>query len=80
MDTAVAFGKALRCLRKQKAMTQEELADLSGYQRNYVSLLELGRNQPTLTAILALSKALECSPLLLLKNTLELIDGPNLSE
>ena len=80
MDTAIAFGKALRCLRKQKSMTQEELADLSGYQRNYVSLLELGRNQPTLAAILALSKALQCSLLLLLKNTLELIDGTTATE
>ena len=41
--------------------------ELAGLQRNYISLIELGRNQPTITTLFRLSAALEISPSEILK-------------
>ena len=58
MDAAAAFGKVLRRLRRQRGLTQEQLGLESDLRRTYVSLLELGRQQPSLTTILKLATAL----------------------
>jgi transcriptional regulator with XRE-family HTH domain len=42
--------------------TQEELGFKAGLQRKYISLLELGEQQPTLTSIIKLSLALNIKP------------------
>lgn len=55
LDPATAFGAVLRRLRKASDMTQEELALEAGLRRTYVSILELGQQQPTLTTILKLA-------------------------
>ena len=54
----LAFGKVLRNLRKESGLSQEKLALEAELQRNYISLIELGQNQPTLTTIYKLSGAL----------------------
>ncbi|EPA7430584.1 helix-turn-helix domain-containing protein [Pseudomonas aeruginosa] len=61
-DVAAAFGKALRQKRKEAGLTQEELALQADVQRNYVSLIERGVNQPTITVIFKLAIPLRCSP------------------
>lgn len=53
-----AFGKAVRSRRKELGLSQEHLAFKAGIQRNYVSLIELGRNQPTVALAHSLSLAL----------------------
>ena len=58
----MAFGKVLRERRKQLGLTQEQLAHEANVQRNYVSLIERGINQPTITIIFKLATALKCSP------------------
>ena len=64
MDNKIStvFGLVLRDLRRQKKLTQEQLADLSGRDRTYVSLLERGLRQPTIETLFAFAKALEMSP------------------
>jgi len=62
LDVALAFGKALRQKRKEVGLTQEQLAHEADIQRNYVSLIERGVNQPTITVIFKLAAALNCSP------------------
>lgn len=62
MDTAIAFGKVLRRLREEAGLTQEQLGFESDLRRTYVSILELGQQQPSLTTILKLALALHCSP------------------
>jgi transcriptional regulator with XRE-family HTH domain len=59
---AEAFGIALRKLRKSSGLSQEELALEAGIQRNFVSLIELGRNQPSITTIFKLADALSIRP------------------
>ena len=43
-------------------MTQEQLSLESGVQRNFISLIELGQNQPTITTVFKLAQALGCLP------------------
>ncbi len=43
-------------------MTQEELGLDADLRRTFVSILELGQQQPTLTTILKLAKVLEVKP------------------
>lgn len=62
LDTGLAFGKALRKRRKEAGLTQEQLALDADIQRNYVSLIERGVNQPTITIIFKLAGALGCRP------------------
>ena len=57
-----AFGKVLRALRAERGLSQEALALEAGVQRNYVSLIERGVNQPTITIIFKLATALEMPP------------------
>ena len=57
-----AFGLVLRDLRKERGLSQEALALEAGIQRNYVSLIERGINQPTITIIFKLAAALEIKP------------------
>ncbi len=57
-----AFGAVLRRQRKAVGLSQEALALEAGLQRNYVSLMELGRNQPTITTIFKLAISLQIKP------------------
>lgn len=58
MEPAVAFGRVLRRLRLEAGLTQEELGFDASLRRTYISVLELGRQQPSLKTILKLAKAL----------------------
>lgn len=62
MELAVVFGAVLREHRLRAELTQEQLAFEADIRRNYVSMLELGQNQPTLTMLFALAAALRCAP------------------
>ena len=59
MEPAVAFGKILRQLRLNANLTQEELGFEADLRRTYVSILELGQQQPSLTTLLKFAKALD---------------------
>ena len=58
MEIAVAFGKVIRALRIKAGLTQEELGLDADVRRTFVSVLELGQQQPSLTTIIKLSKPL----------------------
>lgn len=58
----IAFGKVLRRLRIEHGLSQEALALSADLQRNYISLMELGQNQPTITTIFKLASALSIKP------------------
>jgi transcriptional regulator with XRE-family HTH domain len=60
--TSQAFGRVLRTLRQERGMSQEALALEANIQRNFVSLIERGHNQPTITTIFKLSAALGIRP------------------
>lgn len=58
MEPEVAFGQVLRGLRKRQGLSQERLAHEADVERNYVSLLELGRNSASIKMVFKLSNAL----------------------
>ena len=62
LQPSEAFGKVLRALRLERGLSQEALALEAGIQRNYISLIERGINQPTITIIFKLAAALEMQP------------------
>ena len=57
-DFELPFGAALRRVRLAAGMTQEQLGLESGVQRNFISLIETGQNQPTISTIAKLARAL----------------------
>jgi transcriptional regulator with XRE-family HTH domain len=57
-----AFGVVLRNLRRERSMSQETLALESQLDRTFISLLERGLRQPSLTTLLQLSAPLGVSP------------------
>ena len=67
MDVSKAFGITLRKLRISKELTQEELGFDADLRRTYISSLELGEKQPSLTTIYRLANALEIPMSKLLK-------------
>ncbi len=52
------FGRSLRSFRKQRGLSQEDLAEASKLSRNYVSDIERGVRNPSLLALVRLSRAL----------------------
>jgi transcriptional regulator with XRE-family HTH domain len=61
------FGKVLKSLRIKHNLSQEELAFRSDLDRTFISKLERGENQPTITTLFTLSKALNLNPSSLIK-------------
>ena len=68
MEPDQAFGQALRSLRTKRKWTQTDLALRSDVDRNYVSLIELGRNSPSVRLMFRLCDALDITPSDMLKD------------
>jgi transcriptional regulator with XRE-family HTH domain len=68
---AIAFGKVLKHHRKEKGMSQEDLAGDTEFDRTYPSLLERGLRTPTLTVLIAIAKVLGVSAASMVNKTLE---------
>lgn len=63
-----AFGQVLKELRKEKGLSQEELAHESGLDRTFISLLERGKRQPSLGTIISIANVLELTASEFIKN------------
>jgi transcriptional regulator with XRE-family HTH domain len=57
-----AFGDVLRAVRRERKLSQEALALDAGVERNYVSLLELGKNSASIRMLFKLCSALDITP------------------
>ena len=62
-------ARNLRILRKQKGLSQEELAFRAGINRNYVGQIEREEKSPTVDLIEKLSTPLGIEPVQLFKNS-----------
>ncbi len=60
LDVAKVFGKVIRDMRIEAGMTQEQLGLEADLRRTFISILELGQQQPTLTTLIKLARALKC--------------------
>lgn len=57
-ESELPFGVTLRRVRRAAGMSQERLGLEAGVQRNFISLIETGQNQPTIGTIVKLARAL----------------------
>ena len=62
MDIKQKFGQNLRYMRKKKGLSQEKFAFEADIHRTYVSDVERGIRNPTITVVEKLAKALDVSP------------------
>ena len=57
-----AFGKRVQTVRRSAELSQEALAERSGFDRTYISLLERGLRNPSLSTICRLANGLGVEP------------------
>ena len=65
----VAFGRAIRDVRRERGISQEQLGYDSGLHRTYIGGIERGERNPSLANILRIAEALEVAPSALLAAT-----------
>jgi transcriptional regulator with XRE-family HTH domain len=68
LEADQAFGQALRSHRTKRKWSQTDLALRAAVDRNYISLIELGKSSPSLGMIYRLCDALDVRPTDLLKD------------
>jgi transcriptional regulator with XRE-family HTH domain len=61
-------ARNLRRIRQKSGLSQEELADRAGLNRNYVGMIEREENAPTIDALEQLSDALKIDPIFFFQN------------
>lgn len=61
MDMRELVGRNFARLRRDKGLTQEEVAARSGFSQQYISSLERGRRNPTVITLYELAQALGVS-------------------
>ena len=59
MDNKKKLGLKIKELRKRKGLTQEQLAELIDVEQNSISVIESGRNFPTLGTLEKIAQILE---------------------
>ena len=67
MDMRKLVGNNVRRFREKRKLTQEQLAELSGFSQQYLSGLEQGQRNPTVVSIYEIAVALEVNYLELLR-------------
>ena len=67
MDMRKLVGRNVKRIRQGKGLTQEQMAELSGFSQQYISGLEQGRRNPTVVSLYELATALGVSHMELLR-------------
>jgi transcriptional regulator with XRE-family HTH domain len=55
----IALGRAIKEVRRERELTQEELSQRTGLHESYISVLESGRRHPRWGAVRRISIGLE---------------------
>jgi transcriptional regulator with XRE-family HTH domain len=61
-DLEIVFGQVIRELREKQGLSQEQLSFAAARHRTYVSLIERGRNSPSIRTLWLLADALGVEP------------------
>ncbi|RKN77175.1 XRE family transcriptional regulator [Paenibacillus ginsengarvi] len=56
------IGKTLKAIRIKQSLSQEDLAHECGVDRSYISMIEVGRNEPSVSKIFDLCRGLNIKP------------------
>lgn len=62
MEIQARLGRNVRRLREAHGWSQEDYADRAGIHRTYVSDIERGRRNPTVTVVEKLAKPFDIPP------------------
>ena len=54
------LGRRIAELRTKAGLTQEQLAEKAGYSTEFISLVERGKNSPSVAGLERVAKALKC--------------------
>lgn len=82
MDNKKLLGQRIKYFRKAKNLTQEQLAEKVSMEPNSISIIESGRNFPTLNSLEKIANALDIELNILFrysqnKSNSEIIDNIN---
>ena len=61
-DLETVLGQVIREFRHRRGLSQESLSFSTGRHRTYVSLIERGRNSPSIRTLWMLAEALDVKP------------------
>ncbi|MEK4849083.1 helix-turn-helix transcriptional regulator [Paenibacillus sp. FSL H7-0756] len=53
------IGKTVKAIRLKQGLSQEDLAHECNVDRSYISMIEVGRNEPSVTKIFELCRGLK---------------------
>jgi len=67
LEPEKAFSLVLKELRKKHRLSQERLADLCQLDRTFISLLERGKRQPSLSTIITIANCFDIAPSTMMK-------------
>jgi transcriptional regulator with XRE-family HTH domain len=67
MDIKKVLGKNVREFREKKGWSQDDLSEISGLHRTYISGIERGTRNPTIVVVHKIAKALTTAPASLFK-------------
>jgi transcriptional regulator with XRE-family HTH domain len=67
MDMRRLVGQNVKRIRERKDITQERLAEISGFSQQYISSLEQGRRNPTIITLYELAVSLGVSHMELIR-------------
>jgi len=71
MDMRKVIGSNFARLRKERGLTQEAVAERSGFSQSYIGWLERGRRNPTAISIWMLAQAVDAMPVDLVQPIVE---------
>ena len=66
-----SIGRNIQKIRKQKGITQRELADMTGLDDGYISVIECGNRMPSLKSLISILNALKITSDNVLADVLE---------
>ena len=75
MELQQTFGMVVRALREERDLTQQQLAENANLERNYISLIELGKSCPSICVLFKLCKGLGVSTPFLMARVEEFIQS-----
>lgn len=62
MDMRLLVGTNFARIRRERGLTQEQVAEVSGISQQYISDLERGRRNPTVVTLFHLAEAIGSTP------------------